>query len=819
LSETPTPKSRIRRWQLWLGALFVCGLLFLVLLPFGVKYTLAWWLADRTGAEISINDIDLNLFTGEASVTLLKGSGLDQALDIGDSRVDFNWWPLTQKHLLLPSIQVKDLVIDVQRLADGTLNIGGLIIPPSKTDEAAAPALEEEQSLWGIGCQSVYLENVQIHYLDPDLDVRLLIKTLELSDFYSWQPDQSTLLKGDFELNGGGIALDLATTPFAATPVTTGTLAVDKLPLEWLLPLLRESGIEQLKAAISSQLELTLTQPPDQEPQIEVKGKLQVAELDFGLSTPPLTIQQQSFSWKGELSRDQESGLALTGELEGQLLRVLDRERKLNALQLKSYAVTDLVLEETRLIQAAGIRLEQGEFLQLAAADAKQHLLALQQLTLTDLDLRELQHLNIGKVVLAGLDSSLILEQDGRMGGSDWWQAEQPAAAEAKPEPVEATAAEPFTFHIGAIEIGQKSRLGFIDRGPEKPVEMELANLEFTLGTLDSEAAEKPSELKLTGELDRYARLEIAGQIQPLLSPPGLNLEGKLSGLNLPDLNPYIVKVLEGRVLNGQAHADFTAKLKQNLLEAEIELTLAQLETAASRAFETGAEKPPGSLTNMPLSLIKNSNGDVELSLVIEGDLASPDFNTTSLIQQAMLTAIGNAMTASLAPLGVQLLTGVILPPGSTMLASALFDMMNKITIPPVFFAPLENELSAAGQEQIDTLEKLLKDRPGMQLRVCGMASHDDLAAIQQRELANVKAAQAKKNAAAGKEKLTASLTEAQAGYIAFQEELLGLALQRADRVKGVLVEERQIEPKRLFLCDPDIDTTEGGKARVDIRL
>lgn len=817
MSETPTPKSLIRRWQFWLGALLVSSFLFLILLPFGVKYTLAWWLADRTGAEISIEDIDLNLFTGEASLSLLNQTGHDQAFDIGDSRFDFNWWPLTEKHLLLPEIHVKDLVIDVQRLEDGTLQVGGLTFPPTEAEEETTADVEEAQSVWGIGCQNIHLENVQVNYQDPDLKVNLLIGTLDLSDFYSWHPDQSTTLTGDFNLNGGRVVLDFKTTPFAATPMATGTLAIDSLPLGWLLPLLQNNGIDQLSTAISSQLELTLKLPADQGPEVQLQGGLQVADLILGLTAPQLVVQQQSFSWKGDFSINDPDGIALTGELNGQQLQINDSERDMSAIRLDSYTVSALSMEETRRIRADGIKLEQGRLLQLTASDPDKHMVQLQHLSLTDIDLSELKKLVVGQLVLAGLDTSVILEKDGRLGGSDWWQSEQAASSEPQAETPDTPSEEPFIFRVGAIEIGKQSRVGFTDKGPENPVEMELTNIDFKLGTLDSASPEKPSDLKLTGELDRYARLEVSGQVQPLLAPLGLDLEGMLSGLNLPDLNPYIIDVLEGRVLNGQAHADFTAKLQENLLDAEIELTLAQLETAASRAFETGAEKPPGSLTNMPLSLIKNSNGDVELSLAMKGDLASPDFNTTSLIQQAMLTAISKAMTSSLAPLGIQLLTGVVLPPGSTMLASALFDMMTKITIPPVTFAPLDDALSTASQEQINTLEKLLKDRPGMQLRLCGMASHDDLAAIQQREMEILKGAKGKKPAA-GKE-LPASLTEAQAGYTAFQEELLGLASQRADRVKGVLVEERQIEPKRLFLCDPDIDVTEAGTARVDIRL
>jgi hypothetical protein len=48
-------------------------------------------------------------------------------------------------------------------------------------------------------------------------------------------------------------------------------------------------------------------------------------------------------------------------------------------------------------------------------------------------------------------------------------------------------------------------------------------------------------------------------------------------------------------------------------------------------------------------------------------------------------------------------------------------------------------------------------------------------------------------------------------------ENLLDLAMQRANQIEDILVSRKGITDKRIFICKPEIDENPDGKPRVDL--
>ena len=84
-------------------------------------------------------------------------------------------------------------------------------------------------------------------------------------------------------------------------------------------------------------------------------------------------------------------------------------------------------------------------------------------------------------------------------------------------------------------------------------------------------------------------------------------------------------------------------------------------------------------------------------------------------------------------------------------------------------------------------------EKKGIRLNLCGVAATADLLAISK-----------------GKEKAIPP-----EGHPALE----ALAKQRAENIKARLIDRFGATPKQLFICHPDLDRTEGAKARVELSL
>jgi hypothetical protein len=360
------------------------------------------------------------------------------------------------------------------------------------------------------------------------------------------------------------------------------------------------------------------------------------------------------------------------------------------------------------------------------------------------------------------------------------------------------------------------SSMNFADYSLSPNFATGIQEMNGTISGLNSQALTH-ADVTLDGKVDRYAPVEIRGQINPLSEEAFTDITMKFHNIELTTFTPYAGKFAGYKIDKGKLSLDLHYKLNKDLLEAENAIVIDQL---------TLGEKVEGpDVTSIPVrlavALLKDSKGVIDLDLPVKGSLNDPEFSVFPIILKVLVNLLSKAV---LSPF--KLLSGLV---GS-----------GEDDLSAVQFRPGIDSLETAEYAKLDALVKALNERPGLRLEVRGLVSDslDRFAVADSRLLRQVRAKggagrelkdadndrllqlykehfktdpdllvpeeKDKKGSSEEREALIVArarqkLTEA---FLPDDDALLGLARRRAMAVKDRLVFHSGMDEGRIFLLD-----------------
>ncbi len=383
---------------------------------------------------------------------------------------------------------------------------------------------------------------------------------------------------------------------------------------------------------------------------------------------------------------------------------------------------------------AAAARADAGSQAALAPSAGRtpaglgRELLSWKQLRLDGLDAQlepgKAPQVRIGGTQLSDFYARLVIDPSGRFNLQDIVKSDAASSTASAPgtaasAPVSAAASTPASSAAPAaapnplapvIRFGPtqlvNGRIDFADHFIRPNYSADLTDLNGSLGAFSSVAqagAPQMAALVLTGRAEGTAGLDIRGQLNPLAQPLALDIQAKVSDLDLPPLSPYAVKYAGHGIERGKLSMDVNYKiLPDGQLTATNKLVLNQLEFG---------EAVPGAPASLPVqlatALLADSHGVIDLDLPISGSLNDPQFSIGPVIFKALINLIGKAITAPF-----------------SLLARALGGEAGQ-DMSQVAFAPGSAHLSAKARSQLDKVAKALADRPALKLTVAGSAHLD----------------------------------------------------------------------------------------------
>ncbi|WP_321848762.1 DUF748 domain-containing protein [Burkholderia diffusa] len=276
-------------------------------------------------------------------------------------------------------------------------------------------------------------------------------------------------------------------------------------------------------------------------------------------------------------------------------------------------------------------------------------------------------------------------------------QASAPAAAsatvvvKAAPPPQ-----NPVRMHFGQLVL-QNGRVTYTDNFIKPNYTANLVAIKGTVGAFGTDSTTS-APVDVAANLAGNGPISIKGSVNPLIDKPALDLTATAHDIELTNLTPYSAKYAGYPITKGKLNVDLHYQLANDQLQANNHIFIDQLTFGDHVENDTATKLP----VKLAISLLKNTRGEIDVNLPVSGSLSNPEFSVGGLIWRAVLNLIAKAVTSPF-----------------TLLANA-FGGSGGEDLGYVEFAPGTYALTDAQQKKLDTVVKMLTEKPSIRLDLIG---------------------------------------------------------------------------------------------------
>ncbi|MGH8779549.1 DUF748 domain-containing protein [Paraburkholderia sp.] len=283
-------------------------------------------------------------------------------------------------------------------------------------------------------------------------------------------------------------------------------------------------------------------------------------------------------------------------------------------------------------------------------------------------------------------------------------QAASEAAAASAPRPASSpaptvTAAtppqSPVKLHFGQLLL-QDGRVTYTDNFIKPNYTANLVSITGKIGAFGTQST-TPAPVDVAAKLAANGPLSIRGTVNPLIAKPALDLTASAHDIELTNLTPYSAKYAGYPITKGKLNVDLHYKLDNDQLTANNHIFIDQL-TFGDHVDNDTATKLP---VRLAISLLKNSRGEIDLNIPVSGSLSNPEFSIGGLIWHAVLNLLQKAVAAPF-----------------SLLANAFGGGGEELGY--VEFDAGSATLSDAATKKLDTIAKVLADKPSIRIDLIG---------------------------------------------------------------------------------------------------
>ena len=269
------------------------------------------------------------------------------------------------------------------------------------------------------------------------------------------------------------------------------------------------------------------------------------------------------------------------------------------------------------------------------------------------------------------------------------------AAAVTPPAPVAPVA----DIHIGAVTLVD-GQLNYTDNFIRPNYTANLTKLTGRVGGFGTTQGDPPADISLQAALDEDSPVSIDGTINPLQPVAYLDIKGKANDVELTRLTAYSTKYTGYPITAGKLTMDVHYVLDQRKLNGDNHIFVTQL-TFGEEDQSPGVQHLP---VKMAVSLLEDSEGNVDMNVPVSGSLDDPQFNLGGLVMRAFGGLIAKAITAPFRLIG------------------AMFSGGNHEDLSYVEFDPGSDVLEKQAQERLGKVIAMLNQKTSLHLDVVGRA-------------------------------------------------------------------------------------------------
>lgn len=735
-------------------------------------------LLDQGFQSVEIGSLQIDWLAGQVEIEPLSLEGENhQKLTLSHLKINIDWMAFLQDQILIETLEITQPKLSIDLRAPQTVKVLGWPLPASEADtrQTAESTSSDFLKNWGVGLQSLIIQQADISLLLPSRTDHIRLDKLQLTNALSWHPTGETLLSVKMTHSDASVSIHAKGQPFATPRIVSGQLDIDAFNLkavESVLPPTLKDILGQASGHIDWQLDALADQ-------IEIEWHAHLDIIDAQIQLNDLTVMNKQFGWVGQgeshidLERSDLSYLKAKGHIKNEHLKLLSNNRSLLSMKhfqtdWETNGLSQLDLLNTTIAQLA---------LQPVSAESTQEaeLWFAESIGVKRVGLKSPNRIEVGEVSGEKWRMNLALNAHQQPKAWQEWLAllssqlsfttETPTTSTEK-QPADTADKTPMAFRLEHFLL-KDSQLAMRMQSVTPPVEKEIAFKVIEIASIDSRSADTPTKLTINALLDGYSSVAVTGQLMPLAEKLNSQLLVKVKGLDLHAFSPLIEPVLAHRIQSGSLTSESTINLKEGILTSEHQLTLKNLSLIESDQVQAGL-----SSIQLGLNLLRDNQDQIELTIPVKGDVSSPNFELKSVVLKALLKALKGGTKTYLA-LALQ-------PYGALYLAADYaYQKLGQVVLQPIEFKAGQTIWLDAMPDYLHKVAEMLLNKPQLNLKMCGFYNEQDRQYGQQQGLK-------------GK---------------ALEQKMLALANSRQNRVKAWLIEKESISVERLTTCQPAFES------------
>ena len=401
--------------------------------------------------------------------------------------------------------------------------------------------------------------------------------------------------------------------------------------------------------------------------------------------------------------------------------------------------------------------------------------------------------LSLNKIALGSPAANISLNKDRRLNLLSLIKPAAQAKQAAKPAEVapnrSAKSKANFSWSVKNISLSGGS-LNFTDESLATPFKLRISDMKASISEISPKRA---ADIKLSSLVSGSGLASITARAYPLDFKRKSDINVVLKEIPLVPASPYTAKYIGNEIAGGKLNLKLAYKIDDSKLNASNDLNLDR--------FELGKEVQSKDALSLPIglvvSILKDSDDQIDISLPLSGTLSDPKFSYGALVWGAVK----------------KLLSDIVLSP---------FRFMGKIAgvdtkkLESIDFEAASSEILISENSKIDDLVKIAKAKPELKI-ILNSAYNEklDTHEFKRRSLQNTLTLMSNKQGLSTDEAIAALKIKygIKSGGDEAMEELIGaqkftrsrldeLALARATAVQAALVQ-RGVSASRIEIKKP----------------
>jgi len=258
----------------------------------------------------------------------------------------------------------------------------------------------------------------------------------------------------------------------------------------------------------------------------------------------------------------------------------------------------------------------------------------------------------------------------------------------------------------------------FVDHGTTPPYSEEMSNIAVSLKGV-SNAPGKRAHLVVQGVVGGTSALDLHGDVTPLGETLSIDLTGELRDFRIAQVNSFLDRLIAWIAREGRLTMKVHYRIEGDRLEATNEIVIGRLEM--TRAGEQDEVKRRlGLPLGLIVALMKDSHGDIRVSVPVSGRLGTPEFSFREAIWAAVQNVVVKVLTAPFKLIGKLFTKG---------------DTIETLAIDPARFEPGSAAVGPATGEHLQRVAEFLKASPFVRVTLAPVTTGSDVSSLKTQEV------------------------------------------------------------------------------------